>query len=119
MHSSDLLDNRVESLLVTGLGPPLPEPVDRRYGAIVGQGESNRRVEACAEIPAMFYFKGTPCSNQPFVRGTITDEEGRFTIAGLPVGRYYITWQVDENRWSVLDGRVLVEAGRQTHVTLR
>jgi len=121
MHSSDLLDNQVNSLFVTGLGPPLPEPVDRRYGAIVGQGESNRRVEACAEIPDMLYFylEETPCQNQPFVRGTITDEEGRFTIAGLPVGRYYVTWQVDEDTWSVLDERVLVESGQQTHVTLR
>jgi hypothetical protein len=96
MSNSDLLDNGVQSLLVTGEGPALPEVQDKGTGTVIGVIENGRdalpdaRVELCSESVGVMFSGDTPCAEQKGSFLTTTDENGEFTFEDVPVGRYEV-----------------------------
>jgi len=126
MHNSELVDNEIYAIAVGGVGPPLPEWIDKPTGSLSGRivnGEENvvnARVEACTEFIGMIFFGPTPCSDNPLHQETTTGEDGSFLFAELPVGRYSIAFQTPDGKWMYLTGSfgvgnksVLVEPGKE------
>jgi hypothetical protein len=128
MHTADLADNDIHGLAVIGAGPSLPEPMEKAPGALMGRivrrgyPVVNSTVEICVERPSAYFSGPTLCSDQPFARQAITDGNGHFTISGLPVGRYFITFNTAEGEWDQLKSssgfveRVTVEADQVTRL---
>jgi hypothetical protein len=127
MHTSELLDNDIDDVIVLGDGPPLAEPVEKMPGKLRGHvlqsgvGVADVRVDACVEYVGMMFSGSTPCSGQPFTATTTTDDEGFFTFDDLPTGYYYVTLRTPEGKWKVLSSTlaiggtdVLVSAGGVT-----
>jgi hypothetical protein len=123
MDNADLADNAIRSLAVSGGGPALPEPMTKDPGSLIGSVSmhgaplANARIEVCVESIAMFFTGATPCSGQPFQKGTETDSDGRFSFSGLPEGYYVVTIDKGDG-WAQLGSlsseRVLVNAGKET-----
>jgi hypothetical protein len=129
MHTSDLLDDEIYVLAVSGNGPALPSPMQKATGSLSGRimkGPEPVRgvqVEACSELIGMMFSGPSPCSDNPFSRIVVTGDDGRFTFADLPVGRYGIAFQTQEGKWMRLTGSFglgdkesLVNEGQQTEL---
>jgi len=76
-------------------------------------------------LVAMFYFGETPCSDQPFMQDTVTDEDGYFVFETLPAGFYYMTLHKPDggwirlNNWSGLSiGMIPVYSGEVKDLTV-
>lgn len=128
MHNSDLASNEIYVILTQGNGPELPKPVSKKPGSISGslvrnnKPLANAKVEVCVK-PLGFSYKGdTPCSDQPFFKGALTDKAGKFKIADLPVGNYVLTVESAPGKWAQLTTSfgatefVPVAAGKDTTV---
>jgi len=125
MHTSPLLDNVVEGILILGDGPALVGLEEKPAGSIRGQvmreGQpwAGMAVEICVEVIGNLYFGETPCSGQPYVGRATTDGDGWFTIPDVPPGYYNLIVQLSEGEW--LDwsdaegsrGRVWVKPGEE------
>lgn len=126
MDNADLADNEFQTLAVSAKGPVLPGPMTKQTGSIAGsitrdgKPMANAKMEFCVEKIILSYSGSTPCANQPFLKGTTTGADGKFSIADLPPGYYVLTLQVGE-KWAQLgfmggSDRVLVKEGKQTDV---
>jgi hypothetical protein len=122
MDNADLAENEIITLAVVG-NPALPEALKKQPGSIVGSIRrggapmANADMEVCVERISMTYYGDTPCSNQPFMKKTTTDADGKFSLPDLPVGYYVLTVKVDEG-WAMLgmlgSDRIPVEEGKET-----
>ncbi len=119
MDNADLLNNEITAVAVAGDGPPLPAPLAKKPGSIVGSiirggaPLADAEVEFCVEAIILTYSGETPCSSQPFMKKTRTSAEGYFSIPEIPTGYYIITVKVDDG-WISSSKRVPVEEGKQT-----
>ncbi len=125
MANAPLLGNDIAAVAVIGEGPELPEPLEREPGSMRGRiliGDAEPLEGAAVEIcvQGIFTYEGaTPCSEQPFMRRTQTDAEGRFVFSDVPPGFYVLAVEVDDN-WNRLAGQfggseyIPVEEGQET-----
>lgn len=108
MHTSDIETNRVEDVLVWGMGPALPEELSLENGSVSGRllsggaALANAKVEICVESLGMFFTGSTPCSGQPLIFSTTTDGEGYFNIPDVPAGYYTLVFRLASGDWQVL-----------------
>lgn len=108
MHNSDLASNDIRVILMQGNGPELPKLVSKKPGSISGslvkdkKPLANAKVEVCVKLPGFSYKGDTPCSEQPFFKGALTDKAGKFKIADLPVGNYVLTVESAPGKWAQL-----------------
>lgn len=129
MQNSGLIANQIDSLLVMGPGPRLPEHVEKAPGGLSGKllnggaALANARVEVCVEEMGILYSGATPCTDQPFTQSARTNAEGQYAFENLPPGFYTITFQTPDGKWSVLSrgfrvgsAQVLVRSGETTTV---
>ncbi len=136
MDNADMLDHDILAIAVGGEGPPLPPPVSKPAGALVGTlvwdtglPLADSLVEACVYRPSISLMeteseflrqnKDTPCEDQPLAYTTTTDTEGRFAFDALPPGRYAVVVQGGEAWHYVTElrttgSRVLVAPGEET-----
>ncbi|CAA9283822.1 MAG: hypothetical protein AVDCRST_MAG93-3382, partial [uncultured Chloroflexia bacterium] len=98
MHTAELVDNDIAGIAVAGSGPPLPSLATKAAGSLVGRVVNadntplaSAAVELCVEKLVSSFTGPTPCADQPLVRQTTTDADGRFTVPDLPPGRYSVT----------------------------
>lgn len=109
MHTSDISANRIISMGVRAGGPPLPDLMEKEGGAITGrllkggQPVAGTTVQFCVQSVGMFYSGATPCSKQPFVVSSESDENGNFTVE-VPPGHYYLVFQSEDGSWTRLTG---------------
>ena len=129
MDNAELPDHDVQALAVVQGGPVLPEPITKPAGSLSGRIlDANRQplvgapVEICVEKMGSKFTGETPCSEQPFMRSVVTDEDGYFEFLDLPTGYYVITVYTGE-RWAqltadvaVISERQLVAAGEKTDI---
>lgn len=129
MSNAALADDNIYALTVVNGGPALPEPETKASGSLSGQmvnaagkALANAPVELCVEKLYKDEYDSSPCGDQPFLRSTTTDAEGRFSFADLPMGRYVLAVN-DGGRWRrITDTRglgslqVLVIAGEPTEL---
>jgi hypothetical protein len=104
-YSADLYSNIVEKLIVFGDGPQLPALMLKEPGSIHGRLVNsdptiyeNKQVEICLKDLTSFHGK-TPCEDQAFHAVTTVDIDGNFTFTNIPVGKYFLMIQRDENSW--------------------
>jgi hypothetical protein len=100
MHNSGLQDNTIDRIDLSQSGPVTPDPADLADGYIAGHVEfeegipiADARISICVEKP--YTYDIYPCENQPFISETITDQNGNFMSAELPVGLYIITLEIN------------------------
>ena len=129
MANSGVPDNEINAIAVAARGPGLPAAVAREPGTLTGHivrgatPQAGMRVEVCPGYLGMLYFGSTPCASKPFLKATRTDAAGGFTVTGLPVGWYSITFLPPGGKWTVLAGSFglgssqrLVKSGETTDV---
>lgn len=129
MQNSGLIANHIDSLLVMGPGPRLPEYVEKAPGGLSGKllngGAAlvNARVEVCVEEIGILYQGATPCTDQPFVQSAKTSADGHYSFKNLPPGFYTVIFQTPDGKWKVLSRglhvgsvQVLVRSGETTTV---
>ncbi len=129
MDNADLADNDLRALAIVEAGPTLPEPMEKAPGSMNGrvvfedgQPVAEATVEICPGRLGSMLFDETPCADQPFIRTTETDADGRFSIPDLPVGFYGLAvntgdgWTQLTNELGFSSERILVEAGQETYV---
>ena len=99
MDSGELLNNKLNSVVVFNGGPALPAAVDKENGSVIGNVEidgapaADSTVELCG-LELYSSFRGeTPCSDMPWFRTIQTDADGNFTFDDVPVGYYYIVFE--------------------------
>jgi hypothetical protein len=86
------ITGEVQSAVVIGGGPALPQLGTAARGTVVGKviqkGKpvAGATIELCAS-PSTFIDK-TPCSDAPVSRTTTTGADGTFSLADVPVGSY-------------------------------
>jgi hypothetical protein len=104
MGNSDLLDNNVQQLTVTGEGPALPETSDKQGGSITGvlvsgrDPQPNLQVELCTQSVGGVFYGHTPCAGQSGQMLVTTNDKGEFTFENVPIGRYDMTFETP-NGW--------------------
>ena len=127
MENAGLADHDISALAVVAGGPNLPEPQPKPAGSMQGRIAFddatpivNAPVEICVESIGSRFYGETPCSDQPFMRRTETDEDGMFVFHDLPPGFYVITAYTGES-WArlmtdlgLVSERVLVGPGQET-----
>ncbi len=123
MDNSDLADNEILLVAVVGNGPALPAEMTKQSGSIVGSISrggaplANTAVELCVEEISFTFTGETPCSDQPLMKKTTTDADGKFSVPDLPVGYYVLTVKLDDG-WALLgtlgSDRIPVEEGQET-----
>lgn len=109
MDTSDLASNDVRLVVVSGVGPALPDLITKPTGSVTGviraEGSplADAQVEICVEGFNQFSgFAGeTPCSGQPAFYQTTTDAEGRFRFDKVPTGHYAMVIGANES-WTYL-----------------
>lgn len=94
----------VESILVLGAGPTLPEVGEVQTGGLKGQVMVEGKpvpgiaVELCPS-PSMM-FESSPCADAPKRFEATTDPEGRFEVMDVPLGVYGVAVQTD-GKWKI------------------
>lgn len=129
MHDSGLAADEIRAIAVAAKGPSLPAPKEKKPGSMKGRivrsgsAVADIPVEVCAARLGPLYTGKTPCAGKPLVHVGRTDASGRFSFAGLPVGRYAITWLPAGGKWTTLStafgigsSRRLVSPGKVTDV---
>jgi len=121
--TSGLADNVITGIAISGRGPAtLPSPREPSMGNVKGRvllegvPLPGARVELCLYLKSFMSFYRSPCEGQPYQASTVTDDEGRFLFAEVPVGSYdYAIFDPEgELRWRS-SGRFLdVEKGQTT-----
>ena len=121
MGNSDILDNNVQQLTVTGEGPALPETTDKQTGSIIGVLVNGRdpapdlQVELCTASVGGVFYGSTPCEGQSGQMLVTTNDKGEFTFENVPIGRYDMTFETP-NGWVYFigaDTKVEVTEGQQ------
>lgn len=120
VEDSGLLDNEVNAVATLGNGPSLPAEEAKASGGLSGtfvDGDGTPiagiPVEACVlELRGTFDGE-TPCSDHPFFAVSTTDDNGTFTITGLPPGRYSVALRPPEG-WTHLLGPAMRSGFRTT-----
>jgi ligand-binding sensor domain-containing protein len=101
---------RIQTIAVSGKGPVMPQLTAVAKGTITGtfifegQAVAGAPVELCAS-PATMLTGKTPCSESPAVYEARTGDDGRFTVANVPIssygfavrtkGTWFVTWGID------------------------
>jgi serine/threonine protein kinase len=132
MHNADLVANNIRAIAVAGLGPTLPELIEKNPGTLTGrmvtrEGEPvvNAAVEMCVTHINIDRFSGaSPCAEHPYMLQTTTDADGSFVVTNVPGGYYQLVvndpqagWVIlDEKTSSLEDERVLLEPGQETNL---
>lgn len=127
MHDSGLLDNEVYAVAVSGSGPTLPALVEKAPGSLSGAAVSGSQpvagttVELCTETIGFVVSGSSPCYDHPFSQQVTTGQDGGFSFADVPAGRYGLVIQGAAGDWirlsdsvAVGDRKLLVEAGKET-----
>jgi hypothetical protein len=117
-YNSDLNTERTMGIVVLGDGPQLPAPVLKEPGSIRGKllladrpTDSNLHAEICLEqVLIQTYFGATPCADQAFHAVTPLDADGNFIFTDVPVGKYYLIFEVEPRGWKTA-GKVEVHPG--------
>jgi sugar lactone lactonase YvrE len=121
MGNSDILDNNVQQLTVTGEGPALPETADKQGGSIIGvlvngrDPAPNLQVELCTQSVGGVFYGDTPCAGQSGQMLVTTNDKGEFTFENVPVGRYDMTFETPDG-WVYfigVDSKVEVTEGQE------
>lgn len=125
MATSGVAGNCIEAIAIHGGGPPeLPDPLDVKTGTLTGlimAGDAplaDTQVVLCDDQPGMIFMGATPCTGHPVEIVTVTDAEGRFTFADIPIGDYELAWEIEEGSWRAFLGGVepAVRAGVVTEL---
>jgi hypothetical protein len=123
LATSGLAGDCVEEIYVAGDGPDVPPPTAPRVGSLMGRlldggvPAEGHRVVLCSDTPAMLYSGATPCDGYVFVEVAVTDSQGRYAFADVPVATYDMAWEVEEGSWrGLLGGLETVREGETTHV---
>ena len=105
MHTADLFANSADKVIVFGDGPQLPALAPKAPGSVRGKllnpPYTNTQVEICLESVIIMYSGATPCARQLYHVVTNVDADGNFEFTDIPVGKYYIMIQEDEDTWYV------------------
>ena len=110
MDSAELLSNEISAIAITNGGPAtLPIPVDKANGSVIGSIEIDREratdatVRLCIVEIFMLFSDEIPCVDDPWFLTAQTDDNGDFLFEDVPVGVYYLAFEID-NSWHVLEG---------------
>jgi ligand-binding sensor domain-containing protein len=108
MENSDIGDNELRFVVVVKDGPLIPAVDERETGSMTGKLErangtamAGKRVEICVESLPRDFSEDTPCTGQPFLMSTTTDENGAFFFENLPAGYYVFAAETDDG-WAQL-----------------
>jgi sugar lactone lactonase YvrE len=94
------ISGEIESMVVIGAGPELPEAGPVKTGGIRGKllrdgaGLAGFTVELCPS-PSMMFSK-TPCAESPVKFSTKTDETGTYTFENVPLGAYGVAVKAED-----------------------
>ena len=103
MHTADLFANSADKVIVFGDGPQLPALAPKTPGSVRGKllnpPYTNTQVEICVENVIIMYSGATPCARQPYHAVTNVAADGNFVFTDIPVGKYYLMIQEDEDTW--------------------
>lgn len=112
MDNSDLLDNAIETIAVSGTGPRLPAPLPQKTGSLKGrvtigaQAAAGAVVELCSERIDDAFSGDSPCAGKPYTVMAVAGADGVFSFKNVPVGRYGITVHHPLNKkWVRLIGK--------------
>lgn len=127
MSNSDLPDDDIAVIAVSGAGSALPTAQKKTPGALTGRlvapdgmTLADAALEVCVETIYSSYGGNTPCEEHPYMRDAVSDTDGVFTIDNLPAGFYNLaiqtgeTWSLYSSRSSGSSERFLVPAGETT-----
>jgi hypothetical protein len=116
MDNFDLIDNDIAFVVVERDGPPLPPPVEKEKGSIIGiLPLPGARIEICVQLVVEPFSGDTPCSGQPFTLAIRSEANGDFVFENVPPGYYYLFADTGDS-WADLNSgfgskRILVEPG--------
>ena len=116
MDNFDLIDNGIAFVAVERDGPPLPPPVEKEKGSIIGIFPvPGARMEICVQPVAEPFSGETPCSGQPFTLSIRSEANGDFVFENVPPGYYYLFADTGDS-WADLNNgfgseQILVEPG--------
>ena len=103
MHTADLFANSADKVIVFGDGPQLPALASKATGSVRGKllnpPYTNTQVEICVENVIIMYSGATPCARQPYHTVMNVAADGNFLFTDIPVGKYYLMIQEDEDTW--------------------
>jgi len=124
ISNSDLPDDAIAVIAVSGAGSALPAAQKKAPGALTGRlvtpdGEAlaDVTIEICVETIYSSYRGATPCEGHPYTRDAVSDADGVFTIENLPAGFYNLavqtgdTWMLYSSRSSGSSEQLLIPAG--------
>jgi hypothetical protein len=120
MDTADLYANSAYEIFIQGNGPDLPALMEKAPGSVSGKlvnAESlpyaYKQVEVCLQGVQYLYGGKTPCAHQAYHVVATVAANGDFSFSSIPVGRYHLMIQVDEDTWRDW-GEFVVQAGSET-----